>query len=302
MSAQLWRLRAPRAVAPSHPTRWSRRSVAVRVLAAGSMMLIAAAGPLEGYAEAVGLAAAAGLASGAGALSTVVATRRGALARARELSAVAHDLRGPLCTVTSYVDLVASGAFGAVSEEARAALRRASEVSTHAQGLVESALRPDAEATRAVDDLDTVDLDRVVRDAVTALDADARARAAVVIVEGDLPRVRGEATAIFRVVENLVQNALKYASVTTPSPRVVVRARLEAGRVVLEVQDNGPGFAAHERARVLGRGVRGEAVRGVPGAGIGLDTVRRLAVGLGGDVEVPACERGAVVRVTLRAA
>jgi signal transduction histidine kinase len=281
------------------PRRRFHRSTVSRWLAAASLSLVASAGPLDGAAEAVSLAGAAGLAACMAAYSASVAARRGYRARTRELRSVAHDLRAPLCTVTSYVDLVAQGAFGPVSDEACAALRRVAEVATRAQSVVDSTLRAEVEAAASAPA--RVDLARVVSEAVAALDATIRERHGAVVVEGSLPPVRGEATALFSVMENLVQNGLKYATPAEP-PRVVVRAHAAADRVVIEVQDNGTGFSTRDRARVFEPGVRGDASAMASGDGLGLDTVRRLVTGMAGVVSIPECAQGAIVRVTLPAA
>lgn len=272
-----------------------------RWLAAASLSLVASAGPLDGAAEAVSLAGAAGLAACMAAYSASVAARRGYRARTHELRSVAHDLRAPLCTVSSYVDLVAQGAFGPVSEEACAALRRVSAVATRAQSVVDSTLRAEVEEAASAPVLASVDLVRVVSEAVAALDATIRERHGVVLVEGTLPPVRGEATALFRVMENLVQNGLKYATPAEP-PRVVVRAHAADDRVVIEVQDNGTGFTKRDREHVFEPGIRGDASALASGDGLGLDTVRRLVTEMSGAVSIPECAQGAIVRVTLPAA
>lgn len=272
----------------------------MRVLAAAALSLVASAGPLEGAWEAFTLAAAAGVAATTGAYSAAVAARTAIRNRTQEVRAVAHDLRAPLNTMSSYVGLVASGAFGPVSDEACAALRRVAEVAARAQAVVDSTLRSDADTSTPTAS-DAVDLGRVVSEAVAALEATIRERGGEVVVAGAMPRVAGDATALFRVVENLVQNGLKFAP-AGQAPRVTVQARAEGGRVILDVQDNGTGFSLEDRRRVFSPGVRGEAAGRAEGEGLGLDTVRRLVAGMDGTVDLPECASGALVRVTLRAA
>ncbi len=58
----------------------------------------------------------------AAALALEVARLRAAHEEARRNAAsIAHDVRGPLGTVTSYLDLLAEGSFGPISGDARAA-------------------------------------------------------------------------------------------------------------------------------------------------------------------------------------
>jgi signal transduction histidine kinase len=64
-------------------------------------------------------------------------------------------------------------------------------------------------------------------------------RAIEALVDPDLLR---------RVLENLLDNALKYAPASTS---VVVRAELFGGQLTLEVLDQGPGIPEHERERIF---------------------------------------------------
>ncbi len=298
MVAAPWRVPAPR-------VRTGRRFqpiTVMRALSAAALSLVASAGPLEGAAEVFTLAAAAGVAATTGTYAAASAARTAIRNRTQEVRAVAHDLRAPLNTMSSYVGLVASGAFGPVSDEACAALRRVVEVAASAQAVVDSTLRVNDEAVSAAPDHDpSIDLARVVAEAVAALDATIRERGGEVVVEGAMPRVAGDATALFRVVENLVQNGLKFAP-AGQAPRVLLRAHAEGSRVILDVQDNGTGFSLADRQRVFAPGVRGDASMSAPGEGLGLDTVQRLVAGMHGTVELPSCASGALVRVTLPAA
>jgi len=65
-----------------------------------------------------------------------------------------------------------------------------------------------------------------------------------------------------------------------------VVTRFDAGRVVVEVRDYGPGVPEHERERIFERFVRGAAHAhgGTPGIGIGLYLARTIARRLGGDL------------------
>jgi signal transduction histidine kinase len=229
----------------------------------------------------------------------------------REVRAVAHDLRAPLLTVSSYLDLVAQGAFGPVAPEAQAVLRQCASVAGRAQTVVETTLRGDADAAGDEGALRPVRLDAVLSEVMDALTASMRARGATVAVEGRLPVVLGDETALFRVLSNLIENSIKY---TAPgvTPRISVRAeRLHGGDVAVLVRDNGCGIHAEEARRVTQFGVRGSSAMatGHAGSGIGLATVARLVTRMGGALAIEGAVEGAsegamgtTVRVTLRGA
>ncbi|EJW10186.1 Sensor protein basS/pmrB [Rhodovulum sp. PH10] len=69
-------------------------------------------------------------------------------------------------------------------------------------------------------------------------------------------------------------------------PEIVVRARIVADRVELEVADRGPGIGAGDRVRVLDRFVRLEQSRSQPGSGLGLSLASAIARLHGGDLRL----------------
>jgi signal transduction histidine kinase len=81
---------------------------------------------------------------------------------------------------------------------------------------------------------------------------------------------RGERQDLEEMAGNLMDNACKWASA-----RVVVRAMREGARFTLTVEDDGPGLAPEDRAKV---GTRGERLdESVPGSGLGLAIVRDIS-------------------------
>ena len=102
------------------------------------------------------------------------------------------------------------------------------------------------------------------------------------------PMDRGD---FMELAGSLLDNACKYGR-----GQVSVRARArhepQWRRPGLEliVEDDGPGIAAGERARVLGRGERADQRR--PGQGIGLAVVQEIAAAHGGSVEIGASGQG----------
>jgi len=76
---------------------------------------------------------------------------------------------------------------------------------------------------------------------------------------------------------NLVDNAMKYGKTGEGAGKITVGVREAQGRVLIEVDDNGPGIPAEDRKRVLERFVRLEKSRTEPGSGLGLSLVAAVA-------------------------
>jgi len=86
---------------------------------------------------------------------------------------------------------------------------------------------------------------------------------------------RGERQDLEEMLGNLIDNGCKWAK-----SRVRVRCEKTAGRLVLTVEDDGPGLSAEQRAQVGGRGERLD--ESVPGSGLGLAIVRDISKLYGG--------------------
>ncbi|MSQ30311.1 MAG: HAMP domain-containing histidine kinase [Dehalococcoidia bacterium] len=221
----------------------------------------------------------------------------------RELASMAHDLKGPLSTVASYLDLIAEGALGPVSDDTRAAVQRAGAASAQARTLVESALLQHVESTAThpptINVANPVDLRALIRDVTEALRVEIAASNAEVTVE-PLPRVIGDEAQLFRMFQNLVQNAVKYAR-PGETPIVTITGASAYGRAEIAVRDHGIGIPAEDRELVFeatARASNGQLV--APGHGLGLAIVRRLVHDLGGEVWVDATSRdGATGRLSL---
>jgi signal transduction histidine kinase len=91
---------------------------------------------------------------------------------------------------------------------------------------------------------------------------------------------------------NLLDNACKWAR-----SRAALSAVRDGDRIVLMVDDDGPGIDASLRTTVLERGVRADEL--APGSGLGLSIVRDLARVYGGDVTLDDSPLGGA-RATLR--
>jgi signal transduction histidine kinase len=222
------------------------------------------------------------------ALNGLLARLAGALGRQREFIAdAAHELRTPLTALRLQLQL----AERAGDDQARAqAHERLREGIARAVHLVEQLLvlaRQDPDAP--VESAGSVDLAQLARGVVEAHQPTAAARGLELAFDAasEPLAVTGDRAALRTLIDNLVDNALRYTS----SGRVSVRLTREGGHVVLEVEDTGAGIAEAERGRVFNRFYRGEAAA-EGGTGLGLAIVKRIAERHGGQVELLDARRG----------
>ena len=100
-----------------------------------------------------------------------------------------------------------------------------------------------------------------------------------------LPAVRGDTTALERVLSNLIDNAIKYCP---EGATIVVAAEDLGGKLRVTVSDDGPGIEARHLPRLFERFYRCDPgrSRAMGGTGLGLSIVKHLVEAMGGTVQV----------------
>ncbi|HEY4940418.1 MAG TPA: sensor histidine kinase KdpD [Rhizomicrobium sp.] len=120
-------------------------------------------------------------------------------------------------------------------------------------------------------------------------------------IASDLPMARADPVLIEQVLFNLLDNAAKYTPANTT---IHIVARSDAGRIVLQVLDDGPGLPEEARERVFDKFYRVRASDGQrAGTGLGLAIGRGFVEAMGGTITAGNREdrSGAVFTITLPA-
>ena len=101
----------------------------------------------------------------------------------------------------------------------------------------------------------------------------------------DLPEIKGHATFLYQLFQNLLGNALKFRCNGRP-PDIQIEATEQEEHWLFSIKDNGIGIgdAEHEQIFTLFKRLHSEAV--YPGSGIGLATCRKIVALHGGDIWV----------------
>lgn len=214
--------------------------------------------------------------------------------RNRELDAfagwVAHDLRGPLTSVTLAGAQLARGACDArVSEKFERGVSRMKSLIDDLLALA----RIDAEARG--DECDAA----VIADSVRQeLEPRIQGEGGRLRVEVEDARVRCTEGLLVEALANLGDNAIKYRRPDVPL-EVHLRGRSEDGVYLYAVTDNGIGMTRQDAEHVFEPFYRADRTRAVSGTGLGLAIVRRIVEAHGGSVLVDS-EPGVGTTFTLR--
>jgi two-component system sensor histidine kinase MprB len=218
-----------------------------------------------------------------GALESSVTSQR------RLVADASHELRTPITSIRTNVEVLASGAPLAPGDRERMlgdVGEQLEELTTIVNDLVDLARDGEPELVQT-----EVSLDALVRDAVSR--SERRARHVRFALDAEPSLVRGDPTRLSRAITNLLDNAAKWSPLDGE-----VEVSVREG--VVTVRDHGPGFADEDRGRVFDRFYRSAAARGTPGSGLGLAIVRQVAEAHAGRASADnAPDGGAIVRLEL---
>ena len=199
-----------------------------------------------------------------------------------------HELRTPLVTVGGFVNLLERDAAAGNLEDVADHAARVQRAIERMRRLLDELLGL-SRVGRVVNEPGPVDLGELVGEAVD-LNAERIARHGVTVRVGDeLPAVWGDRPRLLQVVQNLVDNAVKFAS-GQAAPEVVITAQRQNGAVLLEVADNGIGIEPRYLERVFGLFDKLDPKS--EGTGVGLALVRRIVEFHGGHVWAHSEGRG----------
>jgi two-component system phosphate regulon sensor histidine kinase PhoR len=232
-------------------------------------------------------------------------TERHRLERIRRdfVANASHELRTPLTSIRGFVEALEDGAV----DDPEKAQRFLGKIRTHADrmaALVEDLLELSRlESGERAPEWELTPPAEVAEDVVASFTGLATRKQIVLRrLDQGAPAVVTDPERLRRILENLVDNAIKYTPsggrvevTTVPGPEGAAR---------VEVSDDGPGIASEHLGRIFERFYRVDKARSreLGGTGLGLSIVKHLAEGMGAGVSVESEPgRGSRFSVTIPA-
>ncbi len=216
--------------------------------------------------------------------------------RSSLLSAVSHDLRTPLASIT--------GAATALRDDPNLHPRTKGEL---VESIVSEAERLEHLVTNLLDmtrlesrgvtlNRDWVPLDEIIGAALTRLEDRLEQRRVTVQITPNVPSLFVDPVLLQQLFINLLENADKYTPAGTP---LEIAARCDTEQVVIDLRDHGPGLPSGAQENLFDKFVRGPHA-GIGGAGLGLAICRAIAQVHGGTLFAENhAAGGAVFHLTL---
>jgi signal transduction histidine kinase len=195
---------------------------------------------------------------------------------------VSHDLKSPLVTISGYLGVLDEDLAAGRSADLAASLARIGAAVAKMSALLDDLLAL-SQLGRVANPSARVALGDVVRDALERVGGAIERRGVAVTVAPDLPEVTGDRVRLVEVIQNLVENAVKYLG-AQPSPAIEIGTRPDATGAICFVRDNGIGVSPKHAERIFGLFEKLDPRS--EGTGVGLALVKKIIEVHGGSIWV----------------
>ena len=203
---------------------------------------------------------------------------------------IAHDLKTPLTRLRNRCEQALRNSKS--EKDYRIALESTIEES---DGLIRTfdalLMIARAESGHARDNMTEFDAAEIARDVSELYEPLAEEKGLALKTDATAPApVRGNRELVGQALANLLDNAIKYAApngkLNGEPTEILVKAGNEGDRIMLTVEDHGPGIPEADRGRVVERFVRLDQSRSQPGLGLGLSLASAVARLHGGELKL----------------
>jgi len=200
---------------------------------------------------------------------------------------VSHEFKTPLTAIQGFAETLLSGALED-AEHSRKFVEIIRENAVRLSRLTDDLLKlAQIEAGKLELQRQPIAVSSVIQPCleVTRLKADQKNLTLETDCRADLPLVNGDSLCLQRVLQNLLDNAVRYSPT---GGRIIVSAFVKGSEIVISVSDNGVGIPKAEQERIFERFYRADAARARAdgGTGLGLSIAKHLVEAHGGRIQV----------------
>jgi PAS domain S-box-containing protein len=201
---------------------------------------------------------------------------------------VSHDLKSPLITIKGFAGALLQDVITGRYQRLESDLRRIADAADKMGGLLGNLLEL-SRIGRIMNPPSDVNLVELTQEVAGLLAGTISEHKVQVVIQSDLPMVFGDQRRLAQVLQNLIENAVKFMG-NQPNPHIEIGTRKDREERVIYVQDNGIGVDPHYHETVFG--LFNKLDIGTQGTGIGLAIVRRIVEIHGGRVWVESQGKG----------
>lgn len=208
-----------------------------------------------------------------------------------KIASVAHDLKTPIATISGYAECIQDGIDD--KDYPSLIIEKAKSMNEQVLSIVDGVRSKESSGKKKCVNTDAL-FERIFEE-VSGL---AKSKNIKVVVK-KVPKtyVYVDIPKIFRVVENIFSNAVKY---TPENGKIVVKCKVWADKFVVKIKDDGQGIKKADRERIFEKFYMSDKSRGGKGSGLGLYICKEFLADHGGDIYAKSDgKKGAEIIFTL---
>lgn len=185
---------------------------------------------------------------------------------------VSHDLKAPLITISGFLGFLEMDARTGDLESLNSDIRNIDEAVQKMRLLLDELLEL-SRIGRLMNPPEMAPFGDIVAEALALVHGRLADKGVKVTVQPQLPAVLGDKARLVEVVQNLVENAVKYMG-SQAEPQIWIGVRENGSYPIYTVRDNGMGIEARYHEQIFG--LFNKLNEDVEGTGIGLALVKRI--------------------------
>jgi PAS domain S-box-containing protein len=193
---------------------------------------------------------------------------------------VSHDLKSPLVTIRGFLGYLEKDILAGDQERIRNDIARIAASADKMQALLRELLEL-SRIGRVKNPSELIPFNVIVEEALKLVEGQRSSMTARIVIAPNMPSVYGDRLRLVEVVQNLLDNAIKFSG-RRDDPCVEVGVRTEGRGNIFYVRDNGIGIPPVYHERVFG--LFNKLDTNVEGTGIGLALVKRIIEVHGGRI------------------
>jgi|GEM_PF-2468071 len=210
---------------------------------------------------------------------------------------VSHDLKSPVITIKGFLGMLKEDAKAGNIERLESDIKRISNAADKMQNLLEDLLQL-SRIGRLVNSSSEFSISSISEEVIELLQGNFSSLSSYVTIEPNMPTVYADKTRLREVVQNLVENSIKYRNVDIPL-KIDIGTISKEDEIVYFVKDNGMGIKKEYLNKIFG--LFEKLNPSIDGTGIGLALAKRIVELHGGKIwaESDGLDKGSTFYFTI---
>ena len=208
---------------------------------------------------------------------------------------VSHDLKEPLRTIASYLQLIELRLGEKLDGETKEFMDMSVSAVKRMKGMLEAVL--DYSQLEVGMSFDSVDLDAVVSSSFDNLREIISETDTVILKDVALPKIKGDRFQLIQLFQNLIHNSIKFRG--SHSANITIDYTPYTNKHIISVRDNGIGIPEKNRQQVFQLFRRLHTIDKYDGLGMGLAICKKIVENHHGEINIdPSFDHGLKIDIS----